>query len=66
MMNDGMIKKLYNLKKKQDILMSEIICMKNEIKILISIKIWYQEGKEKFAALYNERLIHESGNIFEG
>ena len=40
--------------------------MKNEIKILISIKIWYQKSKEKFAALYNEKLIHESGNIFEG
>ena len=66
MKNDGMIKKLYNLKKEQDILISEIICTKNEIKILISIKIWYQGGKEKLAALYNERLIHESDNIFEG
>ena len=40
--------------------------MKNEMKILKSINIWNLYDKEKLTTLYNERLIYESGNIFEG
>ena len=61
-----MNKILYFLKKEQDMLISEIINMKNEMKILKSINIWNLYDKEKLTTLYNERLIYESGNIFEG
>ena len=46
--------------------MSEIIGMKDEMAILESMKIEHLEDRERLAALFNEGLIDESGNIVGG
>ena len=58
--------KLHELEKERDILMSEIMDMKNEMAILESMKIEHLEDRERLAVLFNEGLIDESGNIIGG
>ena len=58
--------KLHELEKERDILMSEIMNMKNEMAILESMKIEHLEDRERLAVLFNEGLIVESGNIIGG
>ena len=66
MMDGGMNKKFCDLEKQRDMLMAEIVDMKNEMAILESMKIEHLEDREKLAALYSEGLIDESGNPVGG
>ena len=61
-----MNKKFCDLENQRDMLMAEIVDMKNEMAILESIKIEHLEDREKLAALYSEGLIDESGNPVGG
>ena len=54
--------KVIELEKDKDKLIAQLQDLNHEITILESLKIENLENREKFAALYNQNLIRETGN----